>query len=177
MKQIAFKILLKKHKDRVFNYALYFLRQQQDAEDVTQEVFIKLWQNWNSIDRNKALAWLMRVTHNLCINYIRKRKITATNPMQSSNIDNKKIPIESDTIVDPEMSYDFTEQQLALLAALSKLPERTKSMFMLHYFEGLNYEMIGEILDVNINTVKGTVHRGKKLLRKILEEQFNEVIN
>lgn len=176
MKKIAFKRILRRHKDCVYNYSLYFLQNHEDAEDVTQEVFVKLWQNWDNIDRNKVKAWLMRVAHNMCIDQVRRGKALATNFNTSAPIDLESLPIKSDMNVDPELYYEFTEMQKALLTALNTLPERTKSMLLLHYFQGLKYEAIGEILNTKVGTIKVAIYRGKKMLRKFIETQFQEIM-
>ncbi|MDP6536508.1 MAG: sigma-70 family RNA polymerase sigma factor [Gammaproteobacteria bacterium] len=69
---------IEQHRQRIFSFAHYSLRAREDAEDVTQEVFIKLWQHWQKIDHNKLGAWLMRVARNAVIDHVRKHK-TAQN--------------------------------------------------------------------------------------------------
>ena len=81
---------------------------------------------------------------------------------------------QSDKMVNPESYYEYSETQKLLLHALETLPEKTRSMLLLHYFQGFKYEMIGEILNTSVNTVKVAIHRGKKILKEMLEEQFPE---
>jgi len=174
MKKNEFKKILHTNKNRVFSYAFYLLRNREDAEDITQEVFIRLWKNWDSIDRKKVVGWMMRVTHNCCIDLMRQKKASANQLRSAGRVDSESALLKSDTNTDPELQYEFTETQRVLLSAMEALPERTKSMLLLHYFQGLKYEAIGEILNTKVSTVKVAVHRGKKVLRQVLAEQFPE---
>ena len=63
-----------RYRQRVFSFAYYSLRTREDAEDITQDVFIKLWQHWNKIDHERLGAWLMRVAHNAVVDHVRKQK-------------------------------------------------------------------------------------------------------
>lgn len=172
MRRVLFKRFLGEHESRVFGYAFYFLHNREDAEDVTQEVFLRLWRYWDRVDRDRMAAWVMRVTHNCCIDWIRSKKTSVL--QQRSRVDVDALVSNADGDSDPESQYVLTEEQKVLLDAMETLPEKTKSMLLLHYFQGLKYEEIGEILDTKVSTVKVAVHRGRKVLRDVLREQFPE---
>jgi RNA polymerase sigma factor (sigma-70 family) len=174
MKKIAFQKILREHKNRVFSYAFYFLRNREDAEDITQDVFLKIWQHWDTIDKNRIVGWMMRVTYNQCVDLSRKKKASVNKRITSADFDLQSVASESNVDSDPEWCYEFTETQRTLLSAMNALPDRTKSMLLLHYFQGMKYETIGEILDIKLNAVKVAVHRGRKMLKQILEEEFPE---
>ena len=74
----------------------------------------------------------------------------------------------------PEYSYEGRETKGILLSAIQTLPDNVKSMMLLHYFQGLKYNEISEMLDANENTVKVSVYRGRKILREVLTERFPE---
>jgi len=135
---------------------------------------VRLWQHWESIDRNRAVAWMIRVAHNQCVDLVRRKKISPAPFKNSAQWDTEKISSVSEKDGDPALGYEEKESQKALLLALETLPEKTKSILLLHYFHGLKYETIGEILDTNVNTVKVAIHRGRKMLRHALSEQFPE---
>ncbi len=174
MNTVTFKKILQEQKNRILSYAFYFLRNREDAEDVTQEVFVKLWQCQDEIDQNKVLPWMMRVAHNQCIDVFRKKKMNKSHYRISLNDRLETAGYQSDKMANPESCYEYSETQELLLHALKTLPEKTRSMMLLHYFQGFKYEMIGEILNISVNTVKVTIHRGKKKLKEMLEEQFPE---
>lgn len=71
-----YSMLVKQHKNMIYGYALYMLKDRIEADDAVQEVLIRLWSNMDSINLLAAKSWLMRTTHNLCIDFIRKRKPT-----------------------------------------------------------------------------------------------------
>ncbi len=164
------------HKDRIFNYAFYFLKNRQDAEDITQEVFIKLWKSWDHIDRKKVRAWLMQVTHNRCIDYYRRWKKTASKNIDFDNVLECDLYTMNNPMMNPEETQELSELQQTLLDALDQVPLKTKSVFLLHYFHGFKLDEVGEIVDANLNTVKVTLHRGKKTLKTILKRSFPEIV-
>ena len=174
MKKAAFKKILREQKDRVFGYAFYFLKNREDAEDVTQDVFLKVWQNWERIDKNRIVAWMMRVTYNQCVDVSRRKKTTQMNRVSSALFDVERVASDVTLHSDPLSSIEFTEMQATLLSAMSALPKKTQSMLLLHYFQGLKYEVIGEILDTKVSTVKVAIHRGRKMLKQLLAETFPE---
>ncbi len=174
MKDRIFKNLLKEHKNRVYSYALYFLHNREDAEDITQEVFIRVWKYQDRIRGKTVVPWLMKVTHNCCIDCIRKRKSERRNNYTESMDEFDTISSDLDNYSSPESSYELSEMQKELLNALQTLPDKTRSMILLHYFQGMRFDEIGEIFGTKSGTVKVAVHRGRKMLREILKEQFVE---
>lgn len=173
MKKAIFKNLLRENKDRVFGYAFYYLKNKEDAEDVSQEVFIKLWNNWESVDKKRVVGWIMRVTHNYCIDMIRHKKASVSHQRMSAQIDMDRVLQNSDIQANPEAQYALSETQRMLLAAIDDLPAKTKSMLLLHYFQGLKFEEISDALGINLNTVKVTIHRGRKALKQILKKNHS----
>lgn len=175
MKKRQYQHIVETHKNRIFNYAFYYLKNREDAEDVTQDVFIRLWNHWQEMERKKITAWLLRVTYNRCIDIVRRRK-NYENRMQNS----VHYKIENDvadqaSVNRPDVNVEFSDIQRTLLAVMDLLPEQTKSILLLHYFEGLQYRTIGEILDLKVGAVKTAVHRGKKVLRDNIETYYPEM--
>jgi RNA polymerase sigma factor (sigma-70 family) len=175
MKKASFPKIVQQHKDRVFGYSYYFLHNREDAEDVTQDVFVRLWQHWDEIDKNKIKAWVMQVAHHRCIDFTRKRKRIHEDSYKTVSNPKSSILQFSSEMRDPDMQFEFSETQHLLLSALEGLPERTRSMMLMHYFQDLKFETIADILDVNINTVKVTVHRGRKMLKEVIESKYPEM--
>jgi RNA polymerase sigma-70 factor (ECF subfamily) len=174
MKKAPFERFLRENGDRIFGYAFYFLRNREDAEDVTQEVFMKLWQHWPTINHKGRVPFAMRVAHNKCIDVTRRRQTSGAHMRASAWLDLQSIPAKRDASVDPELHTEFTEKQKALLSAIQTLPEKTRSMLLMHYFQGLKLEAIGEVFDMKVGTVKVTIHRARVLLRRTLGTEFRE---
>ena len=174
MKNSTYKNLLEKHNNRVFSYAYYILRNREDAEDITQDVFIRLWQNWDRIDHNKVKAWMMKVVHNRCMDLYRRKKVPINQQCKAYGVELQSIPSERTVENNPEYNLEFTESQKLLLSALDTLPPRTREILLMHYYQDLKYKTISEIMNTKISTIKVAVHRGKRLLRKALEDYFQE---
>ncbi len=159
--------MLQGNRNRIYSYARYFLRNREDAEDVTQEVFVRMWQRCKEQNPEKIPAWLMRVTHNLCIDVTRRRKTSVGWHVAADQVEPDSLPA-SKSSGDAETRFHLNEAQQQLLEAMATLPARTRSIMLLHYFQGFTYEAISEILGLRLSTVKVIVHRGRKSLRKKL---------
>lgn len=168
-----FEYLIKQHKKKVYNYAIYMLKNQMDAEDITQEVLIRTWQNIDNFNFLAAKAWIMRTTHNLCIDYLRRNR----------SIYHREIQIEEDIqeeIADmeiksnPEVSVDKMISENVIKEAIENLSERLKSVFVLYELQQFKYKEISEMLDVPINTVKVNILRARKQLQKELKVYAKE---
>jgi RNA polymerase sigma-70 factor (ECF subfamily) len=169
-----FNELLKAQKDRIYSYAYYFLRNPQDAEDVTQEVFLRLWRRCRAPNQQGRVAWMMRVTHNLCIDIKRKQKRHRDRLLNLEQHTLAPFPHHQQGRADPERDLQLNEIQKILLDAMNQLPLGTRSIMLMHYFEGLTLQEIGKILDAKVNTVKVKAHRGRRALRRILAEKLSE---
>src|SRR3989304_3235892 len=100
-----FDFLIRQHKNRIFNYAIYMMKNRMDAEDITQEVFIRTWKNINNFNFNAAKGWMMRTTHNLCIDYLRKNNSMNYREMQIDEEYHDEIA-DSDMESNPEQFTD-----------------------------------------------------------------------
>jgi RNA polymerase sigma factor (sigma-70 family) len=176
MNSSRFEKIVSEHKDRIYSHALYFLRDRRDAEDVTQEVLIRAWQNLESIRQRTTKAWLMRVTHNLCIDYARQRKASG-NVIRSDDISIlEKRTASSLSESNPEHVVENAERLQQILSALQKLPDTIRSVVMLREIQDMKYEDISHTLDIPLNTVKVYIHRGRKELQSSLRQSITEEI-
>lgn len=164
-----FDFLIKQHKNRIYSYSIYMIRNIMDAEDITQEVLIKTWQNIDNFNFLSAKAWMMRTTHNLCIDYLRRNKKIYKHEMQVDESFEEVLPDESFEI-DPVITAERISIKENLNAAIERLPERLKSPFVLYEIQGFKYKEIGDILDIPLNTVKVNIMRARKELQKLLKE-------
>jgi RNA polymerase sigma-70 factor (ECF subfamily) len=167
----AFRTLLDKYERPVFSICMRMVRNRDEATDLAQEAFIKVF---SMLDRyNPAYAfssWLFKITSNLCIDYIRKRRIE-TYPMDDP-IDGEKGEIvrqyESDE-PDPSAVLDRKEKMARLNEAIEELPEHYRIMLILRHQENLSYEEIASTLEIPLGTVKARIHRAREMLRGKLE--------
>jgi RNA polymerase sigma-70 factor, ECF subfamily len=173
MGSAKFDYLIKQYKNKIFNYAIYMMKNQMDAEDITQEVLIRTWQNINKFNFYAAKGWMMRTTHNLCIDCLRRNK----------KINFKEIQFEEDyheEIADQELESNpdkFVDKIITegeIKEAIERLPERFKSPFVLYELQEFKYKEISKILDVPLNTIKVNILRARKQLQKELKKYAGE---
>jgi len=168
-----FNFLVDQHKNRIFNYALYMLRNRMDAEDITQEVMIRTWQNINKFNFNAARSWIMRTTHNLCIDYLRKNQLSFQREIPIDN-ENENYLEDKSNEGNPVNVANKKMIGTKIKSAVDNLPEKLKSPFVLYELEGFKYREISKILDVSLNTVKVNLLRARKHLQKELKFYANE---
>lgn len=150
----AFSFAFKQYTDTVYRVALHNTDNFSDAEDVTQEVFIKLLERDKTFrDSEHLKAWLIRVTINLCRD---KMKKSGREALVENVILNKTEEAETD-----------------VLQAVKSLPENYRNTIYLHYYEGYTAKEIGKILDAKENTVLSWLSRGRDALRKELDGGFD----
>lgn len=148
------------HRHRVFSFAHYSLRVREDAEDVTQEVFIKLWQHWQKIDHAKLGAWLMRVAHNSVIDHVRKQRPQQANLDQYAEVEEQVGEASDETKLD----QDIFKRQLQL--SIRSLADPFRSIVIMRDIHGMSYEEIETSLDLSASQVKVYLHRGRRKLRE-----------
>ena len=170
-----FDYLVKQHKKKIFNYAIYMMKNQMDAEDVVQEVLIRTWQNIDNFNFYAAKGWMMRTTHNLCIDYLRRNKKMNYNEIQIEEDYHEEIA-ETGLEGNPERLVEKILNNDEIKAAIERLPERIKSPFVLYELQEFKYKEISKILDIPLNTVKVNILRARKQLQKELKKYASERI-
>jgi len=168
MREGEFQDLVSRHRDRIYTFAFYSLKNREDAEDVTQEVLIRLWKHWQRLDDEFLTAWILRVTRNACCDVVRRRRTH-----QGKIGDNPHEPeIESMASRDPDphREAEAADFRRRLRAALRTLPEPHRSIVILREIQGLKYDEIAAAVGKPLNTIKVYLHRGRKLLREQLRE-------
>ena len=166
-----FSELVYRYQDRVYAFALHYLGDGEDAADVTQDVLIRLWENLESLDEPRLLPWLMRVTRNLCVDMVRKRRLQRrTMDIDSDLLDQIERPNGDPG---PETVAESAELRDLVLRALRSIPEPHRSIVMLREMQDLKYEEIGETLGLPLSTVKVYLHRGRRMVREWLSKRMS----
>lgn len=174
MRHAHFTTAVLAHKDRIYSQAYYFLGNRPDAEDVTQEVLLRAWQNLDAIRKPTVKAWLMRVTHNLCIDTLRRHKAQqVVRTPETSDGCEMGLPLVAED--DPQVNAEESELRRHLLQAIQRLPVRLRSVIIMRELQDMTYEEISSALDLPLNSVKVYIHRGRKLLRAALGHLLEEV--
>lgn len=158
------------HKDMVYSFCYYYLGTRQEAEDATQEVLIKFWRHWRELSEDAMPRWLNRVTRNHCYDLLRRR--TRQQKAVSNDGENTLERVAEDESPSPHSRAETTSLGGAVRAAVARLPEPYRSAVVLREIQEHTYVQVGEVLDLPVNTVKTHVHRGRRMLRESLKEQF-----
>ena len=168
----AFETLVKAHEGFVYNLALRSLRQESDAEDAAQEVFIKAWTSLGSFRGEcKFSVWLYRITGNVCTDMLRRRSPAAVS-LTLDDDEGGELDI-ADTAPTPHEALEKKERGAALQRALDALPEDYRRAIMLREAAGLSYDEIASELKIDIGTVKSRIFRARKKLCEILSADGN----
>ena len=158
---VATRILVDQYLDRIVNYGTRMLGDRAEAEDVAQEAFLRLWRNLDKWRAEKpVIHWLQRVTYNLCIDRLRKKK-----PVNIEDIAEPADPFEN-----PARSLHQMQVSTAVNAAIEKLPDRQRAAIVFAHQEGLSNIETAEIMEISVEAVESLLSRGRRGLRSLLED-------
>ncbi len=168
--EAAFRTLLTKYERAVFNICLRMVRNREQAEDLAQDAFMKVFSMLDRYNPSYAFSsWLFKITSNLCIDSIRKRKLDTLpldQPIQSAAGEfARQYESPEDN---PEKKMMSRELVARLQEAIEGLPPHYRIMILLRHQQDLSYEEIAETLDVPLGTVKARIHRAREMLRNRL---------
>jgi RNA polymerase sigma-70 factor (ECF subfamily) len=154
--------LVRQHADRVYRLAYRLSGNQHDAEDLTQETFIRVFRSVQNYQPGTFEGWLHRITTNLFLDMVRRRSRIR---MEALPEDYDRVPADEPN---PEQIYHDSRLGADLQAALDSLPPEFRAAVVLCDIEGLSYEEIGATLGVKLGTVRSRIHRGRQALREYL---------
>ncbi|MDG3012510.1 RNA polymerase sigma factor SigE [Rhodococcus sp. D2-41] len=154
--------LVREHGDRVYRLAYRLAGNAHDAEDLTQETFIRVFRSLSSYQAGTFEGWLHRITTNLFLDMVRRRNRIR---MEALPEDYDRVPA---TDPDPEQIYHDANLDPDLQRALDALAPEFRAAVVLCDIEGLSYEEIGTTLGVKLGTVRSRIHRGRQALREHL---------
>lgn len=156
MKRHEYNIAVSTHSGKLYGFALKFLRNAEDAQDIVQDVFEKLWINRKKVEVEKAKAWMFTTAHNAMINYVMKkqRMILPGDELIPETAKSDRSLFESSQVVD---------------RAVSILPPVQKSIILLRDLEGYSYDEIGDILELSPSQVKVYLFRARNKIKKQLK--------
>ncbi|MEP4145975.1 MAG: sigma-70 family RNA polymerase sigma factor [Halioglobus sp.] len=151
------------HQDRVWSLALYLLQDRAEAEDISQEAFLRLWQRRDEMHEERVGPWLLRVTRNLCLDKLRKPRVDRE-PLESDLVDDKT----------PEMAQRQKGHAHRLRGLVAAMKEPYRSLVVLRDMQQHSYQEVAEITGLSQPQVKTYLHRARKLLRQQWSEQEHE---
>jgi len=166
----AFSEVVTRYKGKIYNYVYRMTGSADDAEDLTQEVFIRMYTSIDSFRGQSSLnTWLFRIAGNLCIDRFRRTKNrTPAFSLDEPLADDSRTQEVADETYAPHRVLEKVEMAEQIQAALSKLPEKLRIALLLHDIEGLPYEEIAEIAGCPLGTVKSRLFNARMQLRQHL---------
>ena len=161
---LAFEELVLQHEKMIYNLAFRMMNHSEDARDISQEVFLKAYRSLSNFDERSAFStWLYRITHNTCIDEMRKRK-GKQNYSLEEELENEEGSVQRQVADDgdtPEEKLLREEQKSEIVQALNTLSEEHKAAIILRDVKGMSYEEIAEILEISLGTVKSRISRAR----------------
>jgi RNA polymerase sigma factor (sigma-70 family) len=166
----AFDVLVTRYKDRIYSSILFFVKDTYLAEDLFQDVFIKIidtLKNKRYTEEGKFLPWALRIAHNLCVDYFRKVKRT---PAIKTSDDQDIFEVINVSQEAPDQKLMRGESHDKVRRMLDLLPEEQREIIVLRHYANLSFKEIAEITNCSINTALGRMRYGLINLRKMMAE-------
>lgn len=179
----AYRLLVERYQRRVYGIAIGVLKNPEDAMDVTQDVFVKVYKNLGSFKGDSSFyTWLYRVCVNLCIDHVRKakraRSVEYDDGIARDDGGEDAAPLVADTAhMHPGKAAERSQLRDAIAAALDQLSENHRTIIILREVEGLSYEEIAEAMECHVGTVMSRLHHARKNLQKALKPFLDETGN
>jgi len=153
---LSFKILIDKYTTSLYNYISRFVGVEQ-AKDITQEVFIKVWKNLKNfnVDKSQFKTWLFVIARNTITDYLRRKKSIPFSSLGEDNFIEETIEDEASL---PDEVFQKLQDKEMLLKVLEEIPSLYKEVLILHYQEDMTFKEIGDVMNKPMNTVK-SYHR------------------
>lgn len=163
-KEKLFEEIVEEYSTRIIRICYIQIGDREESEDLAQEVFIKIYKNLDKFKGDSSIyTWIYRITINTCFSYLRKNKRDSFIELK----DEYKAGEDVEEVVISNISKKILKD------ALYKIPQELRIVLYMHYFEGFKISEIGEILELNQNTVKTRLRRGKESLRNFCGGMIN----
>ncbi|MBB6500535.1 RNA polymerase sigma factor [Pedobacter cryoconitis] len=158
----AFNLLIKKYQEKVYWHIRRIVIDHDDADDLVQEVFIKVWKNLSKFrNDSKLYTWIYRIATNDCITFLNKKK-------QRNNVSMEDVSDELSESLIASSYFNGDKIQMKLQQALLILPEKQRLIFNMKYYDDLKYEEISEILGTSVGALKASFHIAVKKIETFM---------
>ena len=160
----AFEVLVNTYKERLYWHIRRIVLNHDDADDVLQNTFIKVYKNINGFKGDSQLfSWMYRIATNEALTFLKKKS-------NKLGISDTELQDRMVTNLQADVYFDGDEIQMKLQEAISRLPEKQKLVFNMKYFQELKYEEISSILNTSVGGLKASYHLAVKKLESFLKE-------
>jgi RNA polymerase sigma-70 factor (ECF subfamily) len=155
--------IVRDHRSRVYRLAYRLTGNSHDAEDLTQDVFVRVFRSLSTYRPGSFEGWLHRITTNLFLDGLRRRARQRTQPLEAAGLDRL-----GDADPEPGQALHDATLEEDVQAALDALPADFRAAVLLCDVHGLSYEEVGELLGIKLGTVRSRIHRGRRQMRQAL---------
>lgn len=161
----AFNEIVRMYSERLYWHVRRFVCSHEDADDLLQEIFLKIWAALPSFREDAQLfTWLYRITTNESLNFLRRQKVRAALRFQS-------LDAEMERRIDDDPYFNGTEAERLLSKAIARLPEKQRLVFSLRYYDEMKYEDIAAITGTSVGALKASYH----IACEKLKEEFKDL--
>lgn len=173
----AFQEFVGRYQSLIINTCFRLTGDRENAEDVAQEVFFQVYRKAKSFrGQSKLSTWLYRIAVNLSLNFNRKKNLSHYD-LQGTGMEAGSEHMEKSYVSSnqsPDSVLEKKEENRFIREAVESLPEKQRTAFILHYWEGLSYREIADILKTSLSSVESRIHRAKNALRDIILEYIKK---
>ena len=173
----ALQLLYQNYSTRVFNTVISYTKNQEDAEELHQDIFVTIYNTAGSFREDSSVStWIYRITVNKCLDFLRKKKSQKRSGIFTSlyKKDSGVLAIESTDFVHPGIQLEQVENSKLLFRVIDNLPENQKTAFILTQIEDLSQKEAAEIMNTSRKAVESLLQRAKSNLKRELEKFYPE---
>ena len=164
-REASFRTLISMNKERLYWHIRKIVLNHEDADDVLQNTFVKVFKHIDGFKgESKLFSWMYRIATNEAINYIEKRA-------KQAGVDIHTYGEERANNLEADAYFDGDEIQLQLQRAIAKLPQKQQLVFNMRYFDELKYNDMSEILDTSVGALKASYHHARKKIETYLTNE------
>ena len=168
MKSSEFKLLVLPYSSRLYRLAYSLMGNKEEAEDIVQEVYLKLWSMRKDLHKYNSIEGLsVRITRNMCLDHLRRRKTTIGIMKEEGRV------AESRVAQPPSEDLEKKERAKILHKLINQLPEPQRSLVYFRHIEEKEYHEISELMEMNENAIRVSISRARKQLREMLQTQYS----
>lgn len=167
----AFNRLVTSYQTKIYNLALNYVKQEEEAKDLTQDIFVTVYRSISKLrDETKFVAWLYQVAINHCRN--RYKKLQRRGYFNSQSIDDEESPLQLSGNDSPEKNLEQNRTIKLVRQAIAAMPKSEKEILLLRDIQELSYDEISAILNVPLGTVKSKLNRARSALKDRLKDSI-----
>lgn len=164
-KEKAFSGIIKKYQERLYWHVRRMVVEHEDANDVLQNTFIKMWNGLNNFrEDSKLFTWLYRIATNECLTFLEQQKKRPSVSLEDveAGLSNK---------IKASDNFDANKLEWKLQLAIQQLPEKQRTVFNLRYYDEMPYEEMSEVLETSVGALKASYHHAAKKIEEFLTNQ------